>query len=81
MTRQQLLKRYDALTPSARKKVDSIINALSEKPLSKRRTSTQSIGSIVDEPFVGMWRDRDDMQDSAEWVREFRRKHWDRKRG
>jgi len=27
---------------------------------------------LVDEPFIGMWRDREDMQDSSAWVRRVR---------
>ncbi len=28
------------------------------------------------EPFVGMWSDRLDMQDSTAWVRQIREQHW-----
>lgn len=28
------------------------------------------------DPFVGMWRNREDLQDSAEWVRSTRRREW-----
>jgi hypothetical protein len=28
------------------------------------------------EPFVGMWKDREDMQDSRTYVRELRQKEW-----
>lgn len=31
---------------------------------------------IEHEPFVGMWRDREEMSDSTAWVREVRKKHW-----
>ena len=31
---------------------------------------------MKNEPFVGMWADRNDMQDSAGWVREKRRVQW-----
>ena len=31
------------------------------------------------EPFVGMWRDREDMADSSEWVRATRQREWDRR--
>jgi hypothetical protein len=30
------------------------------------------------EPFVGMWRNRQDMNDSAAWVRDLRREQWAR---
>lgn len=31
---------------------------------------------LTDEPFIGMWQDRDDMQDSALWVRNLRQHEW-----
>lgn len=30
------------------------------------------------DPFVGMWKDREDMADSTEWVRQVRRREWNR---
>ena len=35
--------------------------------------------SLTDEPFVGMWRDREDMADSSEWVRTTRQREWTRR--
>jgi AbrB family looped-hinge helix DNA binding protein len=35
--------------------------------------------SLKDEPFVGMWRDREDMADSSEWVRTTRQREWARR--
>ncbi len=32
--------------------------------------------SLREEPFVGMWRDREDMTDSTEWVRQIRQREW-----
>jgi len=31
---------------------------------------------ISEEKFVGMWRDREDMKESTEWVRDVRKKEW-----
>ena len=31
---------------------------------------------LTDEPFIGMWRDREDMQDSGAWVRRVRESEW-----
>jgi hypothetical protein len=31
---------------------------------------------LKNEPFIGMWKDRDDMRDSLTWVRDLRRRHW-----
>ena len=35
--------------------------------------------ALTDEPFVGMWRDREDMADSSEWVRTTRQREWTRR--
>ena len=32
--------------------------------------------SIKDYPVCGMWAGRQDMQDSARWVKDVRKKHW-----
>ncbi len=28
------------------------------------------------DPFIGMWRDREEMQDSSDWVRRTREREW-----
>jgi hypothetical protein len=32
--------------------------------------------NLQNQPFVGMWRDRPDTQDSTAWVRQVRQQHW-----
>ena len=34
---------------------------------------------LQNEPFVGMWQDREDMQDSAEWLKNLRNREWNLK--
>lgn len=34
--------------------------------------------SFDNQPFVGMWSDRPDMQDSTAWVRQLRQQQWQR---
>lgn len=33
-------------------------------------------GSLRDDEFVGMWRDREDLANSSGWVRELREREW-----
>lgn len=35
-----------------------------------------SVSNLRDEPFIGMWRDREDMQNSRQWVRNLRANEW-----
>ena len=32
---------------------------------------------LIREPFIGMWRDREDMQESTAWVRRLRHQEWE----
>ena len=38
---------------------------------------TRNVGPLKDESFVGIWKDREDMAESPEWVRDTRRREWD----
>ena len=31
---------------------------------------------LTDEPFIGMWRGREDMRDSVAWVKNLRQREW-----
>ncbi len=48
--------------------------------LKQRYQSAQTISSkplnLENEPFVGIWSERPEMQDSAAWVRQLRQQHW-----
>jgi hypothetical protein len=32
--------------------------------------------NLRDEPFIGMWKNREEMQDSSQWVRNTRQQEW-----
>jgi hypothetical protein len=34
--------------------------------------------SILENSFRGVWKDRDDLQDSTKWVRELRKSRWEK---
>jgi len=46
-------------------------NATAQPARKTRRTR------LADEPFIGMWRDREDMQDSTAWVQSLRQHEWE----
>jgi AbrB family looped-hinge helix DNA binding protein len=43
---------------------------------SKGRRAKPKRRPLKEEPFVGMWQDREDMADSSEWVRRTRQREW-----
>jgi hypothetical protein len=52
-------------------------SSVSKEAPSREAEAQVSVGlSPWDQPFVGMWRDRDDLQDSTDWVRSLRREEW-----
>ena len=60
-----------------------IISSLSEqernllnKKLAQLQTSEVRSENWQDEPFVGMWKYRQDLEDSTAWVRSIRHQHW-----
>ncbi|MGB3188182.1 MAG: hypothetical protein WBB43_01980 [Limnoraphis sp.] len=51
-------------------------NLLNQKLLAKLQASEFNSENWQDEPFVGMWKDRQDLEDSTAWVRSIRHQHW-----
>ena len=60
-----------------------IINSLNEEEranlenkLKTNRELKQKSSDLVNQPFVGMWKDRSDLADSSNWVRQLRQSEW-----
>ena len=60
-----------------------IINSLTaeerkslEAQLNKTRSEASEALDINEEPFVGMWSDRQDLKDSGQWVKKMRQNEW-----
>jgi hypothetical protein len=82
MEKKTVWRQFNALPAEAQQEVSDFIAFLhSRKPTSVRVPRRKR--KLSDEPFVGMWKDRKDIADSVEYVRELRRKHWrsDNERG
>lgn len=77
MTLLEIAQEIDSLPPEAQKEIEDFIAFLKTryKPAVKKRVKKIN---LEQEPFVGMWKDRDDMQDSVKWVRELRQREWTR---
>jgi hypothetical protein len=67
----RIWKQFGELTPAAQRQVADFIAFLSETRVRPRRGSRAS-GSVRDDPFVGIWSDRSDLEDSSAWVRRVR---------
>lgn len=72
MNQEQLLEDIRTLPPLAQQEVIDFIAFLRVRYGSLIHSSNndepESFGNLEDEPFIGMWKDRDDI----EWVRQLR---------
>ena len=74
MTSEEIIKEYNALPLEARREVEDFVAFLRERYKKKHKQTTD--GNLSQEKFVGMWKDREDLQDGAVWVRELRESEW-----
>ncbi len=78
MNQQELWSEIKSLPPEARRELVDFIAFLRVryKTLCKNDKSIKT--ELANEPFVGMWLDRSDMEDSGRWVRNTREREWKR---
>ena len=75
MTNEEILREINSLPPEAQRQLEDFLSFLRERYGSGQPKTTPT-SDLESEAFVGMWRDREDMRDSSEWVRNIRRAHW-----
>lgn len=46
-------------------------------PVSNGQEERLELTALENEPFVGMWQDREDLEDSSQWVRQLRQQEWE----
>ena len=76
MSNEILINKFESLTKMEKKQVLDFVEFLRSKNILKKRRSRTTIAKLEDEKFIGIWQNRDDMKDSADWVRNIRRKDW-----
>ncbi|MEX0703605.1 MAG: DUF2281 domain-containing protein [Planctomycetales bacterium] len=75
MTQQELLHEIQSLPPEAQRQVGDFIAFLRQR-YRERPTGRARTVDLAKEPFIGMWRDRTDLEDSTAWVRSARKAEW-----
>jgi hypothetical protein len=77
---KRMLQDFAALPAEAQQQVMDFIAFLRRRyrtAATKKRTT--QLSDLASEPFIGMWRDREEMQDSNAWVRSLREREWEGK--
>jgi hypothetical protein len=75
MDTDAVLRDLQALPPEAQREVGDFVAFLKAR-YAGRRPCARRLPPLRREPFIGMWKDRDDMADSGAWVRSMRRYEW-----
>lgn len=71
-TDRDLAREIATLPPEAQRQVADLMAFLRARYGATRRGRKPKRAPLADEPFIGMWCDRGDMQDSSAWVRQLR---------
>jgi endonuclease YncB( thermonuclease family) len=81
MNQEKIWREFAALPPEAQQLVADFISFLQTRYKQARSgKKAKQAGNLADEAFIGIWRDRADMQDSNAWVRGVREREWIRVR-
>jgi hypothetical protein len=75
MSESTVSKKIKKLPPEAKQQALDYVDFLYERYV-KDEGKKSAKKSILENSFFGIWKDREDMQDSTEWVRKVRRSQW-----
>ena len=70
MTDEEILREIASLPPEGKRFVESFLAFLQQRYALVAAPATNA--PLLDEHFIGMWRDRAEMADSNTWVRKIR---------
>lgn len=77
MSEKELIKQIRKLPSEAQREAADFVEFLTKKYIRKsEEADAPGKKSILENSFRGIWRDRDDLQDSSKWVRELRKSRW-----
>jgi hypothetical protein len=62
------------LPPEAQQQVADFISFL--KKHYKKTQKKALLNDIINDPFIGIWKDREDMKDSSKWLHNIRKTEW-----
>ena len=76
MEQEKIFNDISNLPPEAQQQVADFIAFLRTRyKRSEQENQTIRI-NLVNEPFIGIWKDREDMHNSSKWLRNIREAEW-----
>ena len=79
MKASNIAQEIESLPPDAKKQVVDFLAFLRNRYPSASPKRRAPKTDLSNEPFIGMWKSRKEMKDSAEWVQNMRQKEWNRR--
>lgn len=76
MNQNSFLQDFSKLPPEAQKQVIDFIAFLQTRNLPAKPRKKVKASGLTQEAFIGMWQNREDLQDSTKWVRDSRKSEW-----
>jgi hypothetical protein len=76
----KILSEFESLPPEARKLVEDFVDFLKNLYPKDKSVRKKRLTKLADEPFIGMWKDREDIRDSRGWVGDLRKREWEFKK-
>lgn len=78
MDTNQVLDEFNSLPPEAQRQVLDFIAFLQSRNNASKtaKKKTRQMINLDKSGFIGMWRDRDDIQDTRVWLRLLRLNEW-----
>lgn len=77
MTQRQFINEYISLPEEAKRQVADFVAFLRQRYTAAPSKPQVGTADLEKEPFIGMWRNRQDLEDSTTWVRNTRKAEWD----
>lgn len=76
MEQKSIWRQFNALPIEAKREVIDFIAFLQIRYVRPATGKKTKKSKLKKEPFVGMWKDRENMGNSVAWVRDMRRREW-----
>lgn len=76
MSQTEIIDEFEKLPSEAQKQVKDYILFLRSRYQKPPFSNREKSGKVKDEPFIGIWKDRDDLADSRTWLRTVRKSEW-----
>ena len=76
MDQAEIFRDFAALPPEAQRIVADLVVLLRKQNEHAKRIRKIKPTRLVDEKFIGIWQDRQEMQDSNAYVRSLRQQEW-----